>query len=116
MNLFLCYPKCSTCRTAQTWLKEQGVEVEIRDLTKDCPTQEELRTWHEKSGLDIKRFFNTSGNVYKELQLKDKFSELEYNEKLKLLAAHPMLIKRPILITEDKVVTGFKKPEWESIL
>lgn len=112
MNLFVCYPKCSTCKKAESWLKDQDIAYEMRDIKLDKPSCEELAAWYQKSGLPLKRFFNTSGNLYKELKLKDRLSEMSEEEQLDLLAADGMLVKRPIFVTEDKVLVGFKEKEW----
>ena len=109
--LFVEYPKCSTCQKAKKWLTEHQVEFTDRDIKEQNPTVEELKLWHEQSGLDIKRFFNTSGILYKEKKLKDRLPELSLEEKYALLATDGMLVKRPILVTEKGVVTGFKPEE-----
>ena len=114
--LFVCYPKCSTCKKAQKWLDESGAESTLRDIKTDNPTAEELKTWWEKSGLPLKRFFNTSGNIYKEMKLKDKLPEMSEEEQLALLATDGMLVKRPILVGKDKVLVGAKEKEWEEKL
>ena len=114
--LFVCYPKCSTCKKAQKWLDESNVEYTLRDIKTDNPTAEELKVWWEKSGLPLKRFFNTSGNIYKEMKLKDKLPEMSEEEQLALLATDGMLVKRPILVGEDKVLVGAKEKEWEEYL
>lgn len=111
--LFICYPKCTTCQKAKKWLDDKNISYEFRDIKLSNPTYEELKEWHEKSGLDIKKFFNTSGLLYKSMQLKDKLPEMTLEEKYKLLASDGMLVKRPILVTEDTVLTGFKEAEWE---
>lgn len=111
--LFVCYPRCTTCKKAQKWLDEQGVEYTLRDIKEENPSYEELKMWYEKSGLPIKKFFNTSGKLYKDMQLKDKIPEMTEDEILKLLATDGMLVKRPLGIKEDKVVVGFKQAEWE---
>lgn len=110
--LFVCYPKCSTCKKAQAWLEEKGIDYTLRDIKLDNPTREELGEWYAKSGLPIKRFFNTSGLQYKALGLKDKLPTMTEDEMLDLLATDGMLVKRPILISDTKVTTGFKEPEW----
>lgn len=115
MNLFVCYKKCSTCKKAEKWLQENGLDYEMRDIKADNPSKEELKEWYEKSGLDIKRFFNTSGMIYRDMQLKDKLPDMSEEEKLELLATDGMLVKRPMLITEDKVLVGFKEKEWEQL-
>lgn len=110
--LFLEYPKCSTCKKAGKWLKEHGIEYVDRHIKEDNPTVAELKDWHEKSGRDIKSFFNTSGNLYKQMQLKDKLPEMTLEEKYKLLASDGMLVKRPIVVGEDFVLIGFKEEDW----
>ena len=114
--LFLCYPKCSTCQKAKKWLDNQGIEYTERHIVEENPTYEELKNWYQKSGLPLKRFFNTSGMFYKEMKLKDKLPEMSEEEQLKLLATNGMLVKRPLLVTEDKVLTGFKEAEWEKMM
>ena len=114
--LFLCYPKCSTCQKARKWLEEQGVSFEERDIKLNNPTEEELRMWYARSGLPLKRFFNTSGLQYKELGLKDKLPNMSEEEQLELLATDGMLVKRPLVVDEDFVLTGFKQAEWEQML
>lgn len=109
---FICYPKCTTCQKAQKWLDEKGVQYEIRHIKENNPTAEELREWYGKSGLDIKRFFNTSGMLYKEMELKVKLPDMTEEEKIALLATDGMLVKRPLLIAGDFVLTGFKEKEW----
>lgn len=111
--LFLYYPKCSTCQKAKKWLDEYNVEYTERHIVEDKPTYDELKAWYKQSGLPLKKFFNTSGLVYKEMQLKDKLPSMSEEEQLKLLAANGMLIKRPMVICEDKVFVGFKETEWE---
>ena len=113
MFLFLCYEKCSTCKKAENWLNGQGIDYEKRDIKLQNPTKEELKKWHEKSGLPLKRFFNTSGNLYKEMQLKDKLPKMSEEEQYDLLATDGMLVKRPILVTEERVLVGFREKEWE---
>lgn len=113
--LFIGYPKCTTCQKAKKYFMEKGLEFEERDIKVDNPTKDELTAWYQKSGLPLKRFFNTSGMVYKELQLKDKLPDMSEEEQLSLLATDGMLVKRPIVITEDKVLTGFKEKEWETL-
>lgn len=113
--LFVCYPKCSTCMKAKKWLEERGMEYELRDIKTDNPTAEELRTWWEKSGLPLKRFFNTSGNLYKEMKLKDKLPQMSEEEQIALLSTDGMLVKRPILVSSGKVLVGFKEKEWEEL-
>lgn len=113
MSLFVCYPKCTTCKKAEKWLNEQGIAYEMRDIKQERPSREELVIWHQKSGLPLKRFFNTSGNLYKELKLKDRLPEMSQEEQFDLLATDGMLVKRPILVTEEQVLVGFKEKEWE---
>ncbi len=110
--LFVEYPKCSTCQKAKKWLAEHQVTFEDRHIVEQNPTKEELKKWHAMSGLPLKRFFNTSGNKYKELQLKDKLPSMSEEEQLELLATDGMLVKRPILVGEDYAVPGFKDAVW----
>lgn len=112
--LVLVYRKCSTCQKALKWLDENKIVYEERAIREENPTVEELRQWHRKSSLPLKRFFNTSGNLYKELQLKDKLADMTEEEQLKLLATDGMLVKRPLLVTEDYVCPGFKEENWKS--
>ena len=113
--LVLCYPKCSTCKKAINWLDENGFSYEYRHIVENNPTADELKDWYEKSGLPLKRFFNTSGLKYKELGLKDKIPGMSEDEIFELLSTDGMLVKRPILIDGDKVLVGFKEAEWESL-
>ena len=115
MIKFICYPKCTTCQRAKKWLDDNKIEYELRDIKLDNPTLEELTKWYNKSGLPIKKFFNTSGLLYKSLDLKNKLLEMSEEEMLKLLATDGMLVKRPLLIGDDFVFVGFKETEWESI-
>ena len=110
--LFVCYPKCSTCQKAKAWLQERGVAFDERDIKQDNPTEQELRAWHEKSGLPLKKFFNTNGLLYKEMKLKDRLPEMSRDEQLKLLATNGMLVKRPLIVDGSTVITGFKEKEW----
>lgn len=112
----LCYEKCSTCKKAINWLKEQGVQYTERPIKEENPSKEELRGWYQKSGLPLKRFFNTSGNLYKELHLKDKLPSMTEEEQLALLATDGMLVKRPLVVGEDFVLVGFKEDEWAEVL
>lgn len=112
MNLFICYPKCSTCKTAQKWLDEHHIPYEYRDIKLNCPTEAELKQWLEMSGLDIKKFFNTSGLSYKALNLKDQLDNLSLDEKIKLLSSDGMLVKRPLFIGNN-IVVGFKPEVYE---
>ncbi len=110
---FVCYPRCTTCKKAEKWLAEKNIAVTVRDIKENNPSKEELRLWHEKSGLPLKRFFNTSGLKYKELGLKDKLAGMSDDEQYELLATDGMLVKRPLLLTADKVLVGFKEQEWQ---
>ena len=115
--IFVCYPKCSTCQKAKKWLNEHNVEYTERHIAEEKPTYDELKEWHEKSGLPLKKFFNTSGLLYKEMKLKDKLPSLSDEEQLRLLSTNGMLVKRPILVGEGDVLVGFKEAEWaENIL
>lgn len=113
---FICYPKCTTCKKAQSWLNEKGCDYEIRDIKTQNPSYDELKDWYQKSGLPLKRFFNTSGLLYKSMELKDKLPEMSEDEQLKLLATDGMLVKRPILINGDSVAVGFKEKKWEEAI
>lgn len=110
--LFLEYPKCSTCRKAKKWLDEHNIEYVDRHIVEENPSYEELKEWYEKSGLPLKRFFNTSGMLYREMQLKDKLATMSEEEQLRLLATDGMLVKRPLIVDGKKVLTGFKEAEW----
>lgn len=114
--VFVCYPKCTTCKKAKQWLAEQGYEFEERDIKEQNPTAEELMVWKEKSGLPLKRFFNTSGLLYKEKKLKDKLPLMSEEEQYQLLAEDGMLVKRPILVSGETVLVGFREAEWRSQL
>lgn len=114
--LFVCYPRCSTCKKAQKWLDEKGIEYTFRDIKEQNPSSDELKAWVEKSGLDIKRFFNTSGQRYKSMALKDQLPSMSTEEKLTLLSTDGMLVKRPLLIDGDTVLVGFKEQEWANAL
>ncbi|MBO5387836.1 MAG: arsenate reductase family protein [Lachnospiraceae bacterium] len=113
--LFLCYPKCSTCQKAKKWLDEQGKKYTERHIVENNPTYDELKSWYELSGLPLKKFFNTSGLKYKELQLKDKLPTMSEEDMLQLLATDGMLVKRPLLVKDDKVLVGFKQAQWEEM-
>lgn len=115
-SLFIEYPKCSTCKNAKKYLDSNQIEYIDRNITLEVPTKDELKDWIAKSGKDIKRWFNTSGLVYKELNLKEKLDNMTEDEKIKLLSSNGMLIKRPILVTKNKVLIGFKEEEWENII
>ena len=112
-NLFIEYPKCSTCQKAKKWLNENGIKYKDRHIVEQTPTVEELTRWINKSGYEIKKFFNTSGLKYKELNLKEKLPNMSDNEKIKLLVSDGMLIKRPIFVNEKTILLGFKEKEWE---
>ena len=113
--LFLEYPKCSTCKKAKKWLEDNSVEFTDRHIKEENPTAEELSEWHKKSDLPLKKFFNTSGVLYKELKLKDKLPEMSEQEQLELLSTDGMLVKRPLIIGENFVLVGFKEAEWEKL-
>ena len=110
--LFICYPKCSTCQKAKKWLEANNIEYKERHIVEDNPTYEELKDRHSKSGLPLKKFFNTSGLLYKEMKLKDKLPAMSEEEQLKLLASNGMLVKRPLLVNGDTVLVGFKEADW----
>ena len=114
--LFLQYPRCSTCQKAKKWLDDNGISYEDRHIKEMNPTYEELKTWYEKSGLPLKKFFNTSGIQYRALELKDKLPTMTEEEQLRLLATDGMLVKRPLVVTETAVLTGFKAEDWEKKL
>lgn len=109
---FICYPKCSTCQKAKNYLEQNSIEFTLRDIKADNPSFEELKQWYEKSQLPLKRFFNTSGLLYKSMELKSKLPSMSEEEQLKLLASDGMLVKRPILVADDFVLVGFKESEW----
>lgn len=111
--LFIWYPKCSTCQKAKKWLDSHEIEYAERHIVEENPTYEELKEWYQKSGMPLKKFFNTSGMIYKEMKLKDKLLTMSEDEQLKLLATNGMLVKRPLVVGDDVVVTGFKEAEWE---
>ena len=115
MIKFICYPKCTTCQRAKKWLDDNGIEYELRDIKLDRPTLSELAEWHDLSGLPLKKFFNTSGLLYKSLELKTRLPEMTEEDMLTLLATDGMLVKRPLLIGDDFVLVGFKEAEWENI-
>ena len=116
MFKFICYPKCTTCQRAKKWLDDNNIEYELRDIKLNNPTFEELSEWHKKSGLPLKKFFNTSGLLYKSMDLKTKLPTMTEDEMLKLLATDGMLVKRPILVGDDFVFVGFKEAEWKEII
>lgn len=113
---FICYPKCTTCQKAKKWLDDNKIEYKFRDIKEDNPSCEELSAWYKKSGLPLKKFFNTSGLLYKSMELKDKLPEMSEEEQLKLLATDGMLVKRPLVIRKDFVLVGFKESEWIEVL
>ncbi len=114
--LFIEYPKCSTCQKAKAWLDSHGLKYEDRHIVENNPTYEELKEWYKKSGMPLKKFFNTSGLLYKEMQLKDKLPTMSEDEQLKLLATNGMLVKRPVIVTDKVILTGFREAEWEKEL
>lgn len=114
--LFVEYPKCTTCQKAKKWLDEHKIKYEDRHIKEKNPTEAELKEWHKRSGLPLKRFFNTSGLLYKSMQLKDKLPDMSEEEQYHLLATDGMLVKRPLIVTEDTVLAGFKEAEWEKSL
>ena len=116
MIKFICYPKCTTCQRAQRWLEDNGIEYELRDIKLDNPSLDELSAWYKASGLPLKRFFNTSGLLYKSLELKNKLPNMTEDEMLNLLSTDGMLVKRPLLVGADFVLVGFKENEWEARL
>ena len=113
--LFLEYPPCSTCKKAKAWLDERGIAYEARHIKEENPTYEELKAWYERSGMPLKKFFNTSGLLYKSLNLKDRLKDLSEEEQLRLLASDGMLVKRPLVITEQVILAGFREKEWEKL-
>ena len=110
---FICYPKCTTCQKARKWLDANGVAYDERHIKDNNPTADELKAWHKQSGLPLKKFFNTSGMAYRELNLKDKLPAMTDEEKLRLLATDGMLVKRPLVVSGDNILTGFREKEWE---
>ena len=114
--IFIEYPKCTTCKKAKKWLDDRGIEYTDRHIVEDNPTFDELKTWYEKSGLPLKRFFNTSGLLYKSMELKDRLAIMSEDEQLTLLASNGMLVKRPLLITNNAVIPGFREKEWENAI
>ena len=113
---FICYPKCSTCQKARKWLEANHLEFTERHILEENPSYEELKEWYAESGLPLKKFFNTSGMLYKEMQLKDKLPTMSEEEQLKLLATNGMLVKRPLIVNGNIILTGFKEAEWEKAL
>lgn len=116
MLIFIEYPKCTTCKRAKAWLDEAGIEYTDRNIKDENPTIDELREWYAKSGLPLKRFFNTSGMLYKQMSLKDKLPKMSEEEQLELLSTDGMLVKRPIIINDDTILVGFRQDEWEQKL
>ena len=116
MIQFLCYPKCTTCKRAQKWLEENQIQYTFQDIKSEKPTLEELTGWYKLSGLPLKRFFNTSGLLYKSLELKDKLPQMTEQEMLELLSTDGMLVKRPLLVGDDFILVGFKEEEWRGKL
>ena len=114
--LFIEYPPCTTCKKAKKWLQDNGLEFTARHIKEQNPTAEELSNWQEKSGLELKKFFNTSGMIYRDLGLKDKLPTMSREEQLALLTSDGMLVKRPILVTEEAVLVGFKEAQWQALL
>jgi arsenate reductase len=112
--IFVGYPKCSTSRKAEKWLQEKGIAYEFRYIAEEKPSKDELKQWHEKSGLDLKRFYNTSGRLYKSMNLKDQIPSMSEEEQYELLSTDGLLVKRPIVIDGDCVLVGFKEAEWIS--
>ncbi len=115
MVLFIEYPKCTTCQKAKKWLIDNNIEFKDRNIVEDTPTEKELKKWITESKKDIKKFFNTSGLKYKELNLKEKLPNMTDDEKINLLSSDGMLIKRPLLITDDTILTGFREKEWQEV-
>ena len=114
-TLFIEYPKCSTCQKAKKWLEQNNIEFEDRHIVENNPTKEELKKWIKQSGYDIKKFFNTSGMKYKELNLKEKLPNMTDDEKIEVLSKDGMLVKRPLIITDDLILVGFREKEWEQL-
>ena len=114
--VFLCYERCTTCKRAKAWLVDRGIAFTERPIKEENPSLEELRQWYQRSGLPLKTFFNTSGLLYKSMELKDKLPTMTEEEQLQLLATDGMLVKRPMLIMEDKVLVGFRENEWAEVL
>lgn len=114
--LLIYYPPCSTCQKAKKWLDAHGISYTERHIKEDNPTYEELKAWQQRSGMPLKKFFNTSGLLYKSMQLKEKLPTMTEEEQLRLLATDGMLVKRPILVTDERILTGFREAEWETLL
>lgn len=113
--LFICYPRCSTCKKAQKWLDEHEYKYTVRNIKEENPSYDELKEWYNKSGMTLKKFFNTSGTLYRDMKLKDRLANMDEEEQLRLLASDGMLVKRPILIEGDHILTGFKEKEWAEL-
>ena len=113
--LFIQYPPCSTCKKAKAWLDEKGISYTDRNIKEDNPTYEELKAWYERSGMPLKKFFNTSGLLYKSMNLKDRLEDMTEEEQLRLLASDGMLVKRPLVISDTVILTGFREKEWEKL-
>lgn len=114
--VFVCYPRCTTCKKAEKWLTDNGIAAQVRDIKEDPPTEQKIRSWHEKSGMPLKRFFNTSGLKYKELRLKEKLPTLSEDDQYAILATDGILVKRPLLVGDEKILVGFKEKEWQDTL
>ena len=112
MNKLYCYPRCTTCKKAVKWLEENGIDYEYKHIVEETPSKEDIKKYYKESGLPLKRFFNTSGNVYKELNLKEKLAEMSEDEQFELLASNGMVLKRPLLVGKGFVLVGFKETEW----
>ena len=112
MNKLYCYPRCTTCKKAVKWLEENGIDYEYKHIVEETPSKEDIKKYYKESGLPLKRFFNTSGNVYKELNLKEKLADMSEDEQFELLASNGMVLKRPLLVGKDFVLVGFKEAEW----
>ena len=112
MNKVYCYPRCTTCKKAVKWLEENGIDYEYKHIVEETPSKEDIKKYYKESGLPLKRFFNTSGNVYKELNLKEKLADMSEDEQFELLASNGMVLKRPLLVGKDFVLVGFKEAEW----
>ena len=112
MNKVYCYPRCTTCKKAVKWLEENGIDYEYKHIVEETPSKEDIKKYYKESGLPLKRFFNISGNVYKELNLKEKLAEMSEDEQFELLASNGMVLKRPLLVGKDFVLVGFKEAEW----
>ena len=115
-NIFLCYPKCTTCQKAEKWLIEHNIPYTTRHIVEQNPTAEEITAWWKKSNLLLKRFFNTSGLMYKDMNLKERLPEMSDKDQIELLSTHGMLVKRPLLITDEAILVGFKENDWKEIL